>query len=67
MIIVATAVWLVFSIVSGIVARQVAVKWAEKRGYTSLTMPTKYYLWFISVHGVVNVLAWISLYYWLVA
>jgi hypothetical protein len=67
MILAATGIWLVFSILSGIVARQIAVKWAEARGHTALTMPMNYYLWFITIHGVVNVLAWVGLYYWLVA
>jgi hypothetical protein len=63
MILLAAALCLAFSIVSGIVARQIAVKWAEKRGHTALTMPMNYYLWFITIHGVVNIIAWIVLYY----
>lgn len=66
MIVLAAGIWLAFSIVSGIVARQIAVKWAEKRGHSALTMPTVYYLWFVSLHGVINVLVWIGLYYWIV-
>lgn len=66
MIILAAGIWLVFSIVSGIVARQLAVKWAEARGHTALMMPRSYYLWFITLHGVINVLTWVGLYYWLV-
>jgi hypothetical protein len=42
--------WLAFSTLAAVVARVVAVKFAERRGYSALTMPMSYHVTFIIIY-----------------
>ena len=66
MIAIAALAWIAISALLGIVARTLAVKWAERNGYSALTMPMKYHVWFISIYLVIVQALWIVMYYWLI-
>jgi hypothetical protein len=55
--------WLVFSILAAVVARIGAVKFAEKRGWTALTMPMSYHVWLITAYLVLVYGGWIVLHF----
>jgi len=58
--------WIVFAILSAILARFLAVKYAERRGWSALTMPMSYHVWFVGIYLFVIQATWIVLYYTLV-
>lgn len=60
---VAIGAWLAFAILAGILARFIAVKVAERKGWTAVTMPTVYYLWFLGSYVLAVQGAWLVLYY----
>lgn len=55
--------WILFAIVIAILARQVAVKYAEHKGYSALTMPMSYHIWFVSIYLLIIQMTWVFLYY----
>lgn len=55
--------WILFAIVLAILARTVAVKYAERKGWSALTMPMSYHVWFVGVYLFIIQLTWIILYY----
>jgi hypothetical protein len=60
---IAIGAWLAFAILAGITARAIAVKVAERKGWTAITMPTVYYLWFLGSYVIVVQGAWLIIYY----
>lgn len=66
MLVVASLIWIVFATVFGVVTRNVAVRWAQRRGWTAISMPMSYHVILITVYLVVVQAAWILLYVWLV-
>lgn len=60
--VIAVVVWIVFATVTAVVARWLAVKWAERQGWSALTMPMVYHVSLIVVYLVVVQLAWVLLY-----
>ena len=60
--IIAIHLWIAFATLAAIVGRYLAVKWAEKRGYTALTMPMSYHAILIIVYLVIVQSGWILLY-----
>lgn len=59
---VAFLIWIAFATGFAAVARFYVVKWAERRGWTALTMPMAYHIWLILLYLVVVQLAWVLLY-----
>lgn len=64
--ILAFAIWIIFATLTAVVGRFLAVKWAERKGWSALTMPLSYHVWFIIIYLVIVQVAWIILYAWLV-
>lgn len=62
----AILIWIVFATLTAIWARVAVVKWAEKRGWSALSMPMVYHVWLIVVYLVLVQIAWIVLYAWLI-
>ncbi len=60
---VAIGAWLAFAVLAGITARYIAVKIAERKGWTAVSMPTVYYLWFLGIFVLVVQGAWLVIYY----
>lgn len=60
---VAIGAWLAFAVLAGIAARYIAVKIAERKGWTAVSMPTVYYLWFLGIFVLVVQGAWLVIYY----
>ncbi len=58
----AIGVWIAFATVTAIAARWFAVKWAEKRGWSALTMPMVYHVFLIVSYLVLVQVAWVILY-----
>lgn len=63
MVLVVGISWILFAIVVAVVARQVAVKYAERKGWSALTMPMSYHVWFVGIYLAVIQLTWVFLYY----
>lgn len=63
MILVVGGVWIVFAMVVAVLARWAAVKYAEHKGFSALTMPMSYHVWFVSTYLVIIQVTWIILYF----
>jgi len=63
MILLIAGIWIIFAVVVAIVARWSAVKYAERRGWSALTMPMSYHVWFVGIYLFVIQLTWMVLYY----
>jgi hypothetical protein len=46
--------WLIFCIILAVIMRVLAVKYAERRGWSALTMPMSYHIWFITIYLVIT-------------
>lgn len=64
--IVAFSLWIIFATLTAIAGRFLAVKWAERKGWSALTMPLSYHIWFVVTYLIVVQIVWILLYAWLV-
>lgn len=63
MILIVASCWIVFAIVVAILARYAAVKYAEHKGWSALTMPMSYHVWFVGIYLFVIQATWMALYY----
>lgn len=61
-LIICIALWVAFATGVGIAARNLAVKWAEHKGWSALTMPMKYHAYFIFSYLVIVQAVWLALY-----
>jgi hypothetical protein len=55
--------WILFAILVAILARFLAVKYAESRGWSALTMPMSYHVWFVTIYLAVIQFTWVGLYF----
>jgi hypothetical protein len=63
MILLLASSWIVFAVVVAIAARWGAVKYAEHRGWSALTMPMSYHVWFVTIYLFIIQMTWVLLYY----
>jgi hypothetical protein len=60
MVILVAAIWVGFLALTAIIARTLAVKWAQHRGWSALTMPMVYHVTFITAYLVIVAVTWLS-------
>lgn len=60
---VAIGAWLAFAVLAAITARFIAVKVAERKGWTAISMPRIYFAWFIGIYLLAVQGAWLILYF----
>jgi hypothetical protein len=61
MVFVVAAIWIGFLVLLAVIGRVITVKWAEKRGWSALTMPMVYHVWFITAYLTIVVGSWMTL------
>jgi hypothetical protein len=59
--------WILFSVFAAVIARVLAVKFAEKRGYSALTMPMSYHVGFITIYLILVYSTWLAIHFTVLA